>query len=212
MAADEPSLPASESLRERVATHLDRFQQRSHEDTALRHAAVAAVLTTDSEHRPCFVITRRTSRLRDHPGQWALPGGSLDGGESAEEAALRELSEEVGLELEPGSVLGRLDDYPTRSGFRITPVVVWGGPQAELVPNPHEVAAVYRVPLAVLDRPEVPRLQRIPESDRPVISIPMLNTHINAPTAAIIYQLREVAIHGRSTRVAHFEQPVFAWK
>ena len=110
MAADEPSLPASESLRERVATHLDRFQQRSHEDAALRHAAVAAVLTTDSLHRPCFVITRRTSRLRDHPGQWALPGGSLDAGETPEEAALRELSEEVGLELDPGSVLGRLDD------------------------------------------------------------------------------------------------------
>jgi 8-oxo-dGTP pyrophosphatase MutT (NUDIX family) len=202
----------NEALRDRVRSNLARFDARPHADEALRHAAVAAVLTTDSEHRPSFVITRRTSRLRDHPGQWALPGGSLDAGETPEQAALRELAEEIGLELSSSAAIGRLDDYPTRSGFRITPVVVWAGAQAEMIANPDEVAEVYRVPLAVLDRPEVPRLRRIPESDRPVISIPMLNTHINAPTAAIIYQLREVAIHGRQTRVAHFEQPVFAWK
>ena len=78
--------------------------------------------------------------------------------------------------------------------------------------DPAEVAAVYRVPLEDLDAPEVPRLRRIPESDRPVISIPLLGADIHAPTAAILFQLREVAVHGRSTRVAHYEQPVFAWE
>ena len=109
-------------------------------------------------------------------------------------------------------MLGCLDDYPTRSGFVITPVVIWAGPRAPLEPNPEEVAEAYRVPIAELDRPEVPQLRSIPESDRPVISIPLLDANIHAPTAAILYQLREVAIWGRGTRVAHFEQPVFAWR
>jgi hypothetical protein len=109
-------------------------------------------------------------------------------------------------------VLGLLDDYATRSGFVITPVVVWGREAATLAANPAEVAAVHRVPLAVLEGPEVPHLRSIPESDRPVISIPMVGTYVHAPTAAIVYQLREVALHGRDTRVAHFEQPPFAWR
>ena len=80
------------------------------------------------------------------------------------------------------------------------------------MPNQEEVAEVYRVPLADLDQPDVPRLSEIPESDRPVIAIPLLGTHIHAPTAALLYQLREVAVHGRHTRVDHYEQPLFAWK
>ena len=108
-------------------------------------------------------------------------------------------------------MLGLLDDYPTRSGFVITPVVVWGGDDVELRPNAEEVAGVYRVPLADLDRPDVPRLVTIPESDRPVIQVPILSSLVHAPTAAVIYQLREVVVHGRPTRVAHFEQPVWAW-
>ena len=178
------------------------------------HAAVAATLVGDSQGRACFLITRRSSRLRDHPGQWALPGGRVDAGESAERAALRELREELGLELPGTSVLGRLDDYATRSGFAITPVVFWGGVTPALEPNPAEVERAYVVPIADLDRPEIPQLRTIPESDRPVISlpIPMLNASIHAPTAAVLFQLREVAIHGRATRVSHYEQPVFAWR
>lgn len=150
--------------------------------------------------------------MRDHAGQWALPGGRLEPGETSSQAALREMSEEVGLELPSARVLGLLDDYPTRSGFAITPVVVWGGAGADLQPDPTEVAEVYEVPIERLEAPGVPRLRRIPESNRPVISIALLGTHIHAPTAAILFQLREVAIRGRSTRVAHYEQPVFAWK
>jgi hypothetical protein len=94
----------------------------------------------------------------------------------------------------------------------ITPVVVWAGEGAAVAPDPQEVSAVHRVPLDVLEHPGVPHLRQIPESDRPVISIAMVGTHVHAPTAAIVYQLREVGMHGRATRVDHFEQPVFAWR
>lgn len=200
------------SLRDRIQDHLDGFERTTEPLADRRHAAVALALLPDDEGRPCFILTRRAARLRDHPGQWALPGGSLDAGETPEAAALRELREEVGLDLDPSAILGLLDDYPTRSGFVITPVVAWAGDAGELVPDPNEVAEVHRVALELLDAPDVPRLRRIPESERPVISIPLLGTHIHAPTAAILFQLREVAIWGRSTRVDHFEQPVFAWR
>ena len=94
----------------------------------------------------------------------------------------------------------------------ITPIVVWGGSGVVLKANPDEVASIHRVPLAELDKPDVPRLISIPESDRPVIQVPLLSSLIHAPTAAVIYQIREVVVHGRSTRVAHFEQPTWAWK
>jgi 8-oxo-dGTP pyrophosphatase MutT (NUDIX family) len=173
---------------------------------------VAAVLLADDEGRPCFLLTKRTPKLRAHGGQWALPGGRLDAGETVEAAALRELQEEVGLTCGPASILGLLDDYGTRSGFIITPVVVWGGAVASLAPNPDEVASIHRVPLTELDKPDLPRLISIPESERPVIQLPLLGTLIHAPTAAVVYQFREVVVHGRATRVDHFEQPVWAWR
>ncbi len=201
-----------DALRTRTATNLRGFQRQIAQSDGLRAAAVALTLIADADGAACFVLTRRASKLRNHGGQWALPGGRLDPGETPQIAALRELSEEVGLHLAADSVLGVLDDYPTRSGFVITPVVVWAGAEHELEPDPDEVAAVYRVRIDELDRPDVPRFRAIPESPRPVISIPLLGTHIHAPTAAILYQLNEVAIHGRTTRVAEFEQPVFAWR
>ena len=204
-----------DALRAQVEQNLARFERRALSREGLRPAAVALTLVADATQRPCFVLTRRTPRLKNHGGQWALPGGSLDPGETPEQAALRELQEEVGVALARERVLGLLDDFPTRSGFVITPVVVWGAEAGALRPNPREVAAAFRVPIAALGRPEVPKLSRIPESDQPVISIPLereVGATVHAPTAALIYQLREVAFLGRDTRVAHYEQPVFAWR
>ena len=128
------------------------------------------------------------------------------------EAALRELHEELGLALAQSEVLGLLDDYPTRSGYLIAPVVVWIPARVQVVPNPHEVAAAYRIRCAELFRPDSPEIVAIPESDRPIIRLPLPVATVNAPTAAVLYQFREVALAGRDTRVDHFEQPVFAWR
>ena len=204
--------PFDDALRDRMARHLSDFERRALPADGLRPAAVALTVVTDELDRACFLLTRRAAGLRAHGGQWALPGGRLDEGETSIDAALRELQEELGLQLGPESVLGKLDDYPTRSGYRITPIVTWASGNPERVPNPQEVAEVYRVPLAELDRSDVPRLRRIPESDRPVISVPLLGTHIHAPTAALLFQLREVAVWGREVRAAELEQPVFAWR
>ncbi|MCE2392814.1 MAG: CoA pyrophosphatase [Proteobacteria bacterium] len=201
-------------LRARISRNLDGFERRSLELDGRRPAAVALTVLPDGRGRPCFAITRRSAHLDAHAGQWAIPGGRLDAGEDTASAARRELREEVGLRLDAGAVVGLLDDYPTRSGYVITPVVLWAGEGGELTPDPREVARAYRVPLAELDADGVPLLWSIPESDRPVLSIPFetLDTVIHSPTAAILYQFREVALHGRAMRVEHFEQPIFAWR
>lgn len=161
---------------------------------------------------PAFLLCRRPSRMRNHAGQWALPGGRIDEGETALDAALREVDEELGLRLEPEDVLGWLDDYTTRSGYRMSPVVLWGGADPELRPSPDEVLAVYRIGLRALATTQ-PRFISIPESDRPVLQIPLGNDLIHAPTGAVLLQLREVALLGRAgARVDHVEEPVFAWR
>ena len=158
-----------------------------------------------------MLLTRRTSKLRDHPGQFALPGGSVDPGEDTVTAALRELDEELGLTLGPDAVLGMLDDYPTRSGFVITPVVMAGpGAVADLVPSPDEVSELFHITFDELD--VEPRYLTIEESPRPVVQMPLVGHYIHAPTGAVLLQFREVALHGRTTRVDGLEQPVFAWR
>jgi len=197
---------------ERARANLAAFDRRPAALEGRKAAAVAVVLLPDDEGRGCFLLTKRSPTLRAHTGQWALPGGRMDSGETPEGAALRELDEEVGLKLGAATALGLLDDYPTRSGFVITPVVFWADDPGALAPNPAEVARVHLVPLEDLDAPDVPRFVTIPESDRPVIQMPLLGSLIHAPTAAVIYQMREVVAHGRPTRVDHLEQPVWAWR
>jgi 8-oxo-dGTP pyrophosphatase MutT (NUDIX family) len=158
------------------------------------------------------LLTRRAIRLQSHSGQWALPGGRVEAGEEALGAARRELHEELGLAVSDTALLGRLDDYPTRSGYVITPLVFWGGAEPALEPDPREVRSVHRVSFRELCRPDSPRFVSIPESDRPVVQVPVGGDLIHAPTGAILLQFRRVAIEGVIERVAHYEQPVFAWR
>jgi 8-oxo-dGTP pyrophosphatase MutT (NUDIX family) len=201
---------ASASIdRDTVAARVAGFPRVAVDRPDLKQAAVAVCVTVRGG-LPCLLITRRAPRLRAHAGQWALPGGRMEPGETPADGALRELAEEVGLELGPGAVLGLLDDYVTRSGYVITPVVCWAGPTDRLTGSEAEVASVHQVPIADFD--VEPRLVSIPESSAPVIQLPLLGGYLHAPTAAIVHQFCRIACRGELHRVAHYEQPVFAWR
>ena len=215
-----------ESLIGQISANLSRFEplDQAHDDKI--RAAIAFTLVNCShpaemgniEHdencrdNAAFVLTTRASKLNHHASQRAFPGGRLDAGETVEQAALRELEEEVGLQLNGSHILGRLDDYATRSGFVISPVIVWADNGRDMIANPDEVECIHRIPLQELVRDDAPMLETIPESDHPVLKMPLGDDWFAAPSAAIAYQFREVALLGRNTRVAHFEQPTFAWK
>jgi len=221
---EAPSLRADDALRERIAAHLAAFALRRADPGTHRIAAVAVAVVEEGDGaqveglaRPqgwsrdaALILTRRNADLRNHPGQWALPGGRVDAGETAEEAALRELAEEVGLVLDASSVIGRLDDFVTRSGYAITPVVVWAGAAPRLVANPAEVESIHRIAVHEFMRSDAPLLDPIADSAHPVLRMPVGTSWIAAPTAAVLYQFRELCIAGRPTRVGHFEQPLFA--
>ena len=201
-----------EKLKRRIADNVKGFQDDRQVEETLKAAAVAITII-NHEGDGAVIVTKRASRLKDHSGQWALPGGRVDEGETRVEAALRELREEVNLDLPKESVLGTLDDYVTRSGFVITPVVVWTDiNDIDLVPDPVEVESIHSFTFEELARTDSPRLETIPESDRQVLSMNFFDSWIYAPTGAMLYQFREVAIHNRHTRVSHFDGPVFTWK
>jgi 8-oxo-dGTP pyrophosphatase MutT (NUDIX family) len=207
--------PFGDATRRNIAGRCAAFARLPASDPApvLKRAAVAIALVEadDVAKGTAALLTRRAASLRTHRSQWALPGGRCNGGETQIEAALRELHEELGLELDTDDVLGPLDDYPTRSGYLITPVVVWAASGAALSPNPAEVASVHRIALDELEAADAFDFVTIPQSARRVIRFRHLGQFIHAPTAALIYQFREV-LAGRDTRVAELEQPVFAWK
>jgi 8-oxo-dGTP pyrophosphatase MutT (NUDIX family) len=205
-----PVHPFGPSLRDRLAAHLTDHPRTALDEPDLRHAAVAITVMA-GERGAGFVLTRRDPGLRAHSHQYALPGGRIDPGEDAVTTARRELEEEVALSTRPDQVLGTLDDYRTRSGYVITPVVIWSD-TTEMTPQPGEVDAIFVVGLDELDRPDSPRWLSIPESDRPVLQLPLMNRLIHAPTGALLYQFREVAMHGRLVRTTEVEEPVWAWR
>jgi ADP-ribose pyrophosphatase YjhB (NUDIX family) len=124
----------------------------------------------------------------------ALPGGKLHGGEGAEAGALRELHEELGLDAGGDGVLGLLDDFDTRSGFTITPVIVWSKSEAgELHPFAGEVAELFLLGLA--DLQSAVRSAKRGTSRAFCLELPW--GPVYAPTAAILYQFSEVALDGR---------------
>jgi 8-oxo-dGTP pyrophosphatase MutT (NUDIX family) len=215
-----------EALKEQVRTRLASFEVL-HADPGLhRAAAVALVLAEEGtgalvagipspaewSRDAALILTRRPQTLKRHAGQWALPGGRIDEGETALDAALRETREEVDLHLAPSDLLGRLDDFVTRSGFVMTPLVFWAGEARLLSADAAEVASIHRIPVQEFMREDAPLLEDSADPARPVLRMPVGDTWIAAPTAAILYQFRELCIAGRATRVAHFEQPDFAWR
>ena len=219
-------LTVNDQLREHITERLKKHPVQTIEIADRKPAAVSITIVDrqidanfgdlsfdpSDANQAALILTIRTSNLRHHAGQRVFPGGHIDAGETPEQAALRELEEEVGLSLDPGNVLGRLDDYASRSGFVITPVVVWGGSEVKLHGNPEEVASIHRIPVGELMRNDAPILESIPENEHPVLKMPLGNEWIAAPTAAMAYQFREVAILGKQTRVAHYDQPYFAWR
>ena len=215
--------PYTDETRGLFAARLEEFRRQAHSHEGgndgtgagdgLKHAAVTMTLIDDGAGQTAFVLTRRTPRLSSHAGQKALPGGRVDSGENATQAGLREWSEEINLHLGEDAVLGLLDDYPTRSGYFITPVVIWAGAGATMSPNPDEVAKIMPIPLADLIRPDSPEFITIPESERPMLRVRFGDDQVHAPTAAVVHQFCEVVMRGRNNiRVDHLEQPVFAWR
>ena len=217
-----------DALRQLLADRLAAWPLHAPDEAGLKRAAVALVVTDEGtgadlegvsgppltghwSSRAALILTKRAAHLRRHAGQWALPGGRIDNDETPEQTALRELAEEVGLQLTQADVLGRLDTFITRSGFAMTPVVVWAGEARLLVPDPAEVASIHRIAVTEFLRADAPILEVLEGSEHPVLKMPLGDNWIAAPTAALIYQFREVCLLGRATRVAHFEQPKFAW-
>ena len=170
---------------------------------SLKPAAVAIVVM-DCDGVPSVPIFQRSSNMSRHAGQMALPGGRLHEGETTEECAIRELHEELGLRVRSDDVVGLLDDFDTRSGFTITPVVIWTDAQtAGLQPSKFEVAELFVI--------AIPELRAAVSRAGPgqAFSLRFERVQVFAPTAAILYQFSEVALDGREARVTDFYQPPF---
>lgn len=170
-------------------------------------AAAVVVCVVDDADGPYVLLIRRAYRGMNG-GQWAFPGGKIEPRERAAQAALRELHEEIGLELGESEIVGRLDDFVTDSGFVISPFVAITAP-APLHPNPDEVHAVHRIPLTRLLEDDVPHWITTPDGAEMLQMRLGPHWRVHAPTGAILYQFREVALFGRATRVADLLQPPF---
>ncbi len=198
--------PASRAL---IRGHLASFERWS-SDSDARRAAVAIALLRGAGGEAALPLFLRNRGLSRHAGQMGLPGGRLEAGEDASAAALRELEEEVGLAAGPDSILGLLDDFETRSGFVITPVVVWTDASAA---NLREIPGGEVARLFVITISELGVAAAAAGPGRsPAFSLPFVWGTVYAPTAAILYQFAEVGVAGRPVRVNDFYQPPFTWR
>jgi len=207
----------SDRVRSQIRANLAAYARCTEAPEGLRLAAVSIVLAPSAGHRDtAFLLTRRAPRLNAHAGQYALPGGGIDAGETALDAARRELHEELGIEAGPDQVLGALDNLPTSSGYLVTPFVIWLGAHAEPRPAPDEIAKVFRIPLADLfagpGRGGNRGVAGADDDYRDVFArfIPTLGHDLFAPTAAILDHFREVALLGRTTPAVRYREPRFA--
>ena len=171
----------------RAAPDLERFSVRTPE--VLTPAAVLIAITNRPE--PGMILTHRRADMRKHPGQVAFPGGKIDPGEDAVQAALREANEELAIDPAHVRVIGTSDQFTTGTGFRITPVMAMVPPDMELVPNPDEVSAWFEVPLAHVFDPahHTPKEISIEGGMRRYIEIMWGEHRIWGITAAIIVNL-----------------------
>ena len=168
-----------------------------------RVAAVAITLVPGQSGDAELLVIMRASELRDHGGQFGLPGGRLEDGEEAVTAARRELHEELAVTLGAETLVGRLPATTTTSGYRIHPIVFWSETPVAEVPAPDEVADVFRLSLAELDSAAA--------RARDHGSLPVLGTVIFAPTGEILRHFRERAMHGRDAGEG-LAEPRFAWR
>jgi 8-oxo-dGTP pyrophosphatase MutT (NUDIX family) len=195
-----PEMAVAESIRRRLAD-FDSIAAVG------GRAAAVVICVIDDPDGPHVLMIKRAYRGMNG-GQWAFPGGKIEPGERPVQAALRELHEEIGLALDESDVVGRLDDFVTDSGFVISPFVAITAP-APLHPNPDEVHSVHRIPLTRLIQDDVPHWITTAEGAEMLQLRLAPNWTVHAPTGAILYQFREVALLGRPTRVADLLQPRF---
>jgi 8-oxo-dGTP pyrophosphatase MutT (NUDIX family) len=197
-----------DSLRDVITANLAAFPRIALDTAHYRRAAVA-ILVSPFRSRLTYVLTRRALTMRRGAGNYALPGGNFDPDEDDVDAAVRETHEELGVRLNKDACLGRLDDFVTLGGHVVTPVVLWSSATLRLRPDPTEVHQVWRLPLSQLDHPGSPRAEPHPDGGQPILRMYARGSWINPPTAAWLYQFREVALHGRATRVGDVGQPTW---
>ena len=198
--ADDPEA-VDEVVRRRLATRAPAVA-----DGPRRAAVTVSVLP----HRGrAHVLVIKRSFAGRNAGQWALPGGRVEDGEEPDAAAVRELAEETGLHLEPTEIAGRLDDLVTESGFVITPLVAVVRRPVRLRRDPREIHSLHPVPLRRLLAPGVPRWKHRP-AGAPLLQLPLRHDMVvHAPTGALLWQFREVALLGNEVTTADLVQP--AW-
>lgn len=190
-----------------VSARLHAWDRRALDPGPTGRRAAVAIVLVDQPYGTDMLVIKRSNRGRN-AGQWALPGGRVEPDEDAVTAALRELTEEIGIVCTAAHVLGLLDDLTTRSGFVITPVVVAAPDGTSWRRNPDEVASVHPIPIRRLTEPGRPRWRETRAGA--LLQMPLRHDMVvHAPTGAILWQFAEVCLRGRPLRLDGVIEPAF---